>query len=122
MYPEDTRGVINPHLHFDPAGGENWLDPAGKIGLAFPKARYVVQQGELDFARHTNERTAGSYLAPNFQGVPFELINGEVEILPGIRGLPTPGHVRSEEHTSELQSLRHIVCRLLLEKKIRHNN
>src|SRR5437899_5185047 len=27
-----------------------------------------------------------------------------------------PG-VRSEEHTSELQSLRHLVCRLLLEKK-----
>src|SRR5262245_65054015 len=25
--------------------------------------------------------------------------------------------IRSEEHTSELQSLRHIVCRLLLEKK-----
>src|SRR5215212_12021404 len=28
-----------------------------------------------------------------------------------VRGL------RSEEHTSELQSLRHLVCRLLLEKK-----
>src|SRR5947199_4579207 len=27
--------------------------------------------------------------------------------------------VRSEEHTSELQSLRHLVCRLLLEKKKR---
>src|SRR5258705_1485068 len=27
------------------------------------------------------------------------------------------GCVRSEEHTSELQSLRHLVCRLLLEKK-----
>src|SRR5205814_3612859 len=27
---------------------------------------------------------------------------------------PSP---RSEEHTSELQSLRHLVCRLLLEKK-----
>src|ERR1035438_10777028 len=26
---------------------------------------------------------------------------------------------RSEEHTSELQSLRHLVCRLLLEKKIK---
>src|SRR5947199_1470154 len=26
------------------------------------------------------------------------------------------GHHRSEEHTSELQSLRHLVCRLLLEK------
>src|ERR1035438_10785636 len=30
-------------------------------------------------------------------------------LLPGVR--------RSEEHTSELQSLRHLVCRLLLEKK-----
>src|ERR1039458_10516236 len=29
---------------------------------------------------------------------------------------------RSEEHTSELQSLRHLVCRLLLEKKKRQNN
>src|SRR5262245_64288114 len=27
------------------------------------------------------------------------------------------GNSRSEEHTSELQSLRHLVCRLLLEKK-----
>src|SRR5262245_64536939 len=34
--------------------------------------------------------------------------------------LPALGKVlilRSEEHTSELQSLRHLVCRLLLEKK-----
>src|SRR5438045_8367665 len=29
----------------------------------------------------------------------------------------TPLASRSEEHTSELQSLRHLVCRLLLEKK-----
>src|ERR1035441_8051994 len=28
--------------------------------------------------------------------------------------------LRSEEHTSELQSLRHLVCRLLLEKKKSH--
>ena len=27
------------------------------------------------------------------------------------------GSLRSEEHTSELQSLRHLVCRLLLENK-----
>src|ERR1039458_10786780 len=30
-------------------------------------------------------------------------------------------HRRSEEHTSELQSLRHLVCRLLLEKKLNNN-
>src|SRR5436853_3116366 len=31
------------------------------------------------------------------------------------------GRLRSEEHTSELQSLRHLVCRLLLEKKKKKN-
>src|SRR5690625_5339599 len=32
------------------------------------------------------------------------------------------GSVRSEEHTSELQSRGHLVCRLLLEKKKKRNN
>src|SRR5205809_97878 len=32
-------------------------------------------------------------------------------------GLEQHGHLRSEEHTSELQSRLHLVCRLLLEKK-----
>src|ERR1035441_7175074 len=32
-------------------------------------------------------------------------------------GLRPIVEMRSEEHTSELQSLRHLVCRLLLEKK-----
>src|SRR5262245_62938565 len=35
----------------------------------------------------------------------------------GIRRLNIAVAARSEEHTSELQSLRHLVCRLLLEKK-----
>src|SRR5438046_6350407 len=33
-----------------------------------------------------------------------------------------PGSDRSEEHTSELQSLTNLVCRLLLEKKKKENN
>src|SRR5262245_18604106 len=43
----------------------------------------------------------------------------EVEVAPdGKFDLPAlEAQVRSEEHTSELQSLRHLVCRLLLEKK-----
>src|SRR5262245_1468707 len=35
----------------------------------------------------------------------------------GLDELVTSIQYRSEEHTSELQSLRHLVCRLLLEKK-----
>src|SRR2546425_9240482 len=38
-------------------------------------------------------------------------------------GEPAPlwNEVRSEEHTSELQSLAYLVCRLLLEKKKKNN-
>src|SRR5205814_3769480 len=36
---------------------------------------------------------------------------------PAARRPPLQPGARSEEHTSELQSLRHLVCRLLLEKK-----
>src|SRR3989442_2231596 len=35
---------------------------------------------------------------------------------------PGPRGVRSEEHTSELQSRPHLVCRLLLEKKKKRHN
>src|SRR2546425_5436728 len=38
-------------------------------------------------------------------------------IVVGAMGKIQAGDVRSEEHTSELQSLAYLVCRLLLEKK-----
>src|ERR1039458_10584864 len=40
-----------------------------------------------------------------------------IELADGQQGHGGGEHPRSEEHTSELQSLRHLVCRLLLEKK-----
>ncbi len=91
--PADVRWVINSHLHFDHAGGNTFRDPAGRVAVSFPGARYVVQRGELEFARHTNERTAASYLAPNFEPVSFRVVAGDAEPLPGIRCLATPGHV-----------------------------
>src|SRR5258706_7559128 len=39
--------------------------------------------------------------------------------LHGVGNQPVVDQVRSEEHTSELQSLTNLVCRLLLEKKIK---
>src|SRR5205814_2944113 len=48
------------------------------------------------------------------QAGPGRLVeDGEAQGFGGLRHCPG----RSEEHTSELQSLRHLVCRLLLEKK-----
>ncbi len=91
--PADVRWVINTHLHFDHAGGNTWRDGAGAVRPSFPAATYVVQKRELEFARHTNERTAASYLKHNFDPITFRLVDGETEVLPGIRCLPTPGHV-----------------------------
>lgn len=101
--PGDVRWVINTHLHFDHAGGNTYrqVGEVGEVGggregelrVSFPRATYVVQRGELEFARHTNERTAASYLSHNFEPVSFTLVAGEAEPLPGVRCLPTPGHV-----------------------------
>src|SRR5438045_8870612 len=51
-------------------------------------------------------------------------LGGPIGVPPAPHGDHRPDRLddtegRSEEHTSELQSLRHLVCRLLLEKKKR---
>src|SRR5205814_7989971 len=53
---------------------------------------------------------------------PYVLAELHRALHPGADAMPTREALiarmeRSEEHTSELQSLRHLVCRLLLEKK-----
>src|ERR1039458_5641866 len=48
--------------------------------------------------------------------VPLEARRTHIHREHSVRTLPAIEN-RSEEHTSELQSLRHLVCRLLLEKK-----
>src|SRR5690625_5893097 len=48
-------------------------------------------------------------------GVPVELGSCHTAVVDSTRQI-VEGHVRSEEHTSELQSRGHLVCRLLLEK------
>src|SRR5437899_8669719 len=66
-----------------------------------------------------NRRLIPSLLSLSFRSLGQRLFDDM------LRGLNIPGAgvvngttLRSEEHTSELQSLRHLVCRLLLEKKI----
>jgi glyoxylase-like metal-dependent hydrolase (beta-lactamase superfamily II) len=94
--PEDVVMVINSHLHFDHAGGNTVKKPDGAIAPTFPNARYVIQQGELHWATHTNERTAASYFPPNWEPLQatgqLELIDGDREIIAGIQSVKTPGH------------------------------
>jgi len=94
---EDIAIVINSHLHFDHGGGNTYRNDGGEVLPSLPKARYVVQRGEYEYATHTNERTAASYFPPNFEPVrkagQLELVDGEREIVAGVRVIPTPGHV-----------------------------
>ena len=95
--PADVGLVIGTHLHFDHFGGSTRRGPDGKIAPTFPKARYVVQSGEWEYATHTNERTAASYFPHNFVPIreagQFDFVSGEKEIVKGISVVPTPGHV-----------------------------
>src|SRR5690349_23143881 len=50
-------------------------------------------------------------------GVPLKVATGTSNYLIGITAVASTLIYRSEEHTSELQSRRDLVCRLLLEKK-----
>ncbi len=102
----EVKLVVNTHLHFDHAGGNTRLAGAsgplldtGEFGAepAFPNAIYVVQRGELEFARKLNERTRASYLPRNFEPVSvanrWKLFNGDGAVVPGISVRLTPGHV-----------------------------
>src|SRR5262245_62406038 len=67
------------------------------FGNLDPNMKYAAEGDSIPFRLELNDQCAGT---PWSITVRYDFANG-----------------RSEEHTSELQSLRHLVCRLLLEKK-----
>src|SRR5258705_8422183 len=76
----------------------------------FPYTTLFRSGGErfaIDVLRDDDQRTAA----------PRHLLEQREEVLHRADLLLVDQNDRSEEHTSELQSLRHLVCRLLLEKK-----
>ena len=111
LTPDDIDVVIDSHLHFDHAGGNTSFDGHGRVVPSFPNARYVVQKGELAFARSDNERIRASYVKDNFEPVAeaglFDFVEGDARWDERIEVLLAPGHtpylhvpvVRSGEHT-----------------------
>jgi glyoxylase-like metal-dependent hydrolase (beta-lactamase superfamily II) len=93
---EDIDFVINTHLHFDHCGGNTYKNEKGEDVPTFPKARYVIQKGEWEYALHPSERDKPSYLERNF--LPLEkhgllqLVDGDNEISEGVKVVVVPGH------------------------------
>jgi len=93
---EDIDIVIFTHLHWDHCANMR----------RFTRATFIAHEREVEFARDPLPPYYRSYeapilgITPPFQGVSFQLVDSEAEILPGIRVYPTPGH--SPGHQSVL--------------------
>ena len=96
--------VINTHLHWDHCGwnmtGATDDSGQGQLVPTFPRARYLVHQGEVEHGRLQLERDAVSYLAQNYEPL---LASGQMQLLatragqveevaPGVSVELYPGH------------------------------
>jgi N-acyl homoserine lactone hydrolase len=79
LTPGDISLVINTHLHFDHCGQN----------AVFKHAAFLVQRAELDRARRESPQLTEWFDVMNAK---FELLDGDTEILPGLRVIATPGH------------------------------
>jgi N-acyl homoserine lactone hydrolase len=79
----DLSIAANCHLHFDHCGGNPLLGPIPVF----------VQAAELDAALRTQDYTLPELVEPSR----FEQVTGEVEVLPGVFLMPTPGHTAGHQ-------------------------
>jgi N-acyl homoserine lactone hydrolase len=79
--PDEIPLVICTHLHLDHAGGSGY----------FKKARFVVQKREMEYAKDPLPIHKGAY-DMDFSGMKFDYVDGDAEIVSGIKVILTPGH------------------------------
>ena len=95
--PGSIDFVVISHLHYDHAGG--MLGPDG--GPSFPNSRYVVQRDEAEAAHGDELRLQGIMEVEQLDAVraagQLAEVNGEVELVDGVRVIRTGGHTRGSE-------------------------
>ncbi len=77
--------VVNTHLHFDHCGGNH----------LFTGKPIYVQRRELDDAHSEEGYTIREWV--DARGVQYIPVDGELELLPGVRLVPAPGHTRGTQ-------------------------
>src|SRR5690349_22717810 len=83
-----------------------------------PKQQKKLPEAPSKLPKVGADRTRGlDFLFGALKAAPDEASARHVEARIWALWMQTPSDTRSEEHTSELQSRRDLVCRLLLEKK-----
>jgi glyoxylase-like metal-dependent hydrolase (beta-lactamase superfamily II) len=100
LEPEDIHQVILTHLHSDHSGGCIRRDAATFVPV-FPRAQHVVQRQEWEDALEPDVRSRVSYikemLLPLEERGLLRLMDGDDEILPGVRIQVTGGHTRGHQ-------------------------
>jgi glyoxylase-like metal-dependent hydrolase (beta-lactamase superfamily II) len=100
LSPENIDLVILSHLHFDHAGGGIRLAD-GKLVTTFPRAEYVVQRLEWEVAMAGYSELRAAYpmenIAPLENSGQLKLVDGDVEIVPGISARITGGHTNGQQ-------------------------
>lgn len=100
VHPTEVTHVIFTHLHTDHSNGAFAGDPAAP-SLRFPNAEYFIQRDEWEDATHPDERTSAVYIQNRLQlfedSGHLHLLDGDTEILPGIRVHKTGGHTRGHQ-------------------------
>jgi glyoxylase-like metal-dependent hydrolase (beta-lactamase superfamily II) len=95
----DVDTVVCTHLHFDHAGGGTRKDEDGRIVPTFPRARHLVQRTELTDAEQPSARSRASYFPDNWAPIRdaglLDVVEGEIEVAPGVRTLLMKGHIRA---------------------------
>ena len=95
--PASIDFVVVTHLHYDHAGG--MVDASGRP--LFPNARYVVQRDDAEAAHGDELRVQGIMEVEQLDAVraagQLAEVNGEVELVSGVRVLRTGGHTRGSQ-------------------------
>jgi glyoxylase-like metal-dependent hydrolase (beta-lactamase superfamily II) len=76
--------VVLSHLHFDHAGNARMFERTN--------AKLVCHEREKEFAFGFDGLFTGAHLKTDYEGLPFETISGDIEFLPGVHLIETPGH------------------------------
>src|SRR5438045_5807471 len=85
--------------------------------LSQPAVTQAVGQIEAAFGARLMQRSYSGLALTGEGRAAAQRVERALEMLRDALVAVRARNSRSEEHTSELQSLRHLVCRLLLEKK-----